>query len=82
MFSKVKAGKVPSTEASLPTAKDPGTSGTLGNAQSTNSCHLIQAFLFCSVIPLDHVSFSAEYLNCLVSNLDSAADLISESLAS
>lgn len=73
MFNKVKAGKVPSTEPSLPTAKDPGTSGILANAQGTNSYHPVQTFLFCSVIPLDHISFSAEYLNCLVSNLDFAA---------
>lgn len=63
MFTKVKAGKVPSSEPSLPTAKDPGTSGTLGNAQGTKFYHLIQTFLFCFVIPLDHISFSTEYLS-------------------
>lgn len=80
MFNKVKAGKLPSTEPSVPTAKDPGTSGALGNAQGTNS---YQTFLFCSGIPQDHTNFSAEYFNCLVSNLDSAiGPYFSDSLAS
>lgn len=75
MFTKVKPGKVPSTEHSLPIAKDPGTSGTLGNAQGANFYSPVQTFLFCFVIPLDCISFSAEYLSWLVSNLDSVLDL-------
>lgn len=83
MFNKVKAGKLPSTEPSVPTAKDPGTSGALGNAQGTNSYQPVQTFLFCSGIPQDHTNFSAEYFNCLVSNLDSAiGPYFSDSLAS
>lgn len=53
MFNKVKAGQVPSTEPSLPTAKDPGTSEALGNTQGARSYHLVQT-LFCSGIPQDH----------------------------
>lgn len=83
MFNKVKPGKLPSVKPLLLAAKNPGTLGALRNAHGTNSCHLVQTFLFCFGIPQDHTSFSAEFLNDLVSNLDSAVGpYFSNSLAS